>query len=54
MRPRAWHPPVEPSAAEQNVIKLIKLIKRAKLFVFLRLYRHELFDEAFQAELAGM
>jgi len=42
---------LELSPAEQNVIKLIK---RAKLFVFLRLHRHELFDEAFQAELAGM
>ncbi|WP_433515762.1 IS1182 family transposase [Nonomuraea sp. CA-143628] len=51
MRPRAWHPPVELSAAEQSIIKRIK---RAKLFIFLRLYRHELFDAAFQEELAGM
>jgi transposase len=27
-------------------------VRRAKLFVFLRLHRHELFDEPFQAELA--
>ena len=27
-------------------------IRRAKLFVFLRQYRHEIFDEVFQAELA--
>jgi transposase len=40
---------VEPSPAEQAVIKAVR---RAKLFVFLRLHRHELFDEEFQAELA--
>jgi predicted MFS family arabinose efflux permease len=44
MRPVAWRPP-----AEQVVIKAVR---RAKLFVFLRLHRHELFDEEFQAELA--
>lgn len=49
MRPGAWCPPVEPSAAEQAVIKAVR---RAKLFVFLRQHRHELFDEEFQAELA--
>jgi hypothetical protein len=50
MRPVAWRPPVEPSPAEQAVIKVVR---RGKLFVFLRLHRHELFDEEFQAELAG-
>jgi restriction system protein len=45
-----WRPPAEPSPAEQTVIKAVR---RAKLFVFLRLYRHELFSEQFQAELAG-
>ena len=49
MRPVVWWPPVEPSAAEQAVIKAVL---RARLFVFLRLHRHELFDERFQAELA--
>ncbi len=49
MRPDVWRPPVEPSPAEQAVIKAVR---RARLFVFLRLHRHELFDEAFQAELA--
>lgn len=49
MRPDVWQPPVEPSAAEQRVMKAVR---RAKLFVFLRRHRHELFDEAFQAELA--
>lgn len=51
MRPGVWAPPVEPSAAEQTVMRLVR---RAKLFVFLRRYRHELFDEAFQTELAGV
>jgi len=40
---------VEPSPAEEAVIKAVR---RAKLFVFLRLHRRELFDERFQAELA--
>jgi hypothetical protein len=51
MRPGPWLPPVEPSEAEQAVIRLVK---RAKLFVFLRRWRHVLFDEAFQSELAGL
>jgi len=50
MRPGLWSPPVTPSPAEQAVIKAVR---RAKLFVFLRRHRHELFDEAFQAELAA-
>jgi len=49
VRPVVWRPPVEPSPAEQAVIRAVR---RAKLFVFLRLHRHELFDEGFQAELA--
>jgi Transposase DDE domain/Transposase domain (DUF772) len=50
VRPGVWCPPVEPSPAEQAVIKAVR---RAKLFVFLRQRRHELFDGQFQAELAG-
>jgi len=49
MRPELWRPPVAPSAAEQAVVKAVR---RAKLFVFLREHRHELFDQQFQAELA--
>jgi Transposase DDE domain/Transposase domain (DUF772) len=49
MRPPLWHPPVELSAAEQAVAARVR---RAKLFVFLRRVRHELFSDAFQAELA--
>ena len=51
MRPSFWHPPVEPSSLEQMIILRIK---RAKLFVFLRYHRHELFDDAFQEELATL
>jgi len=50
MRPPVWRPPIEPSLAEQTVMRLVR---RAKLFVFLREHRHELFDEGFQAELAA-
>jgi hypothetical protein len=49
MRPALWHPPVTPSAAEQTIIKRIR---RAKLFVFLREHRDELFNDTFQEELA--
>lgn len=48
MRPGLWHPPVEPSPAEKAVMRRVK---RAKLFVFLRERRHEIFDERFQEEL---
>jgi hypothetical protein len=51
MRPSLWHPPVELSCTEQTIINHIK---RAKLFVFLRHHRHELFDDAFQGELAAL
>ncbi len=50
MRPVVWRPPVEPSPAEQAVIRAVR---RARLFVFLREHRHELFDEEFQARLAA-
>jgi hypothetical protein len=51
VRPGVWQPPVECSRLEREVIKRVK---RAKLFVWLREHRHELFDADFQAELAGM
>jgi transposase len=44
-----WQPPVACSRLEGEVIKRIK---RARLFVWLRQHRHELFDEDLQAELA--
>lgn len=51
MRPAQWEPPVELSATEQVIVKRIR---RAKLFIFLREHRHEVFDTAFQEELANL
>lgn len=51
MRPAQWQPPIVPSAAEAAIMKRIR---RAKLFVFLREQRHELFSETLQAELATL
>ena len=51
MQPRFWQPLVELSAKEEQVVKRIR---KAKLFVFLRKYRHKIFDEAFQQELATL
>jgi hypothetical protein len=48
MRPPLWHPPVELSTAEHA---LIKRIRRATLFVFLRQHRHTLFADPVQQEL---
>jgi transposase len=48
MRPPLWHPPVELSPAEHTILKRIR---RAKLFVFLRQHRHTLFADPFQQEL---
>ena len=50
MRPGVWAPPVALSAAERPILTRIR---RAKLFVFLRLWRHQLFTPEFQAELAA-
>ena len=51
MRPPLWHPSIELSTAEQAIIKRIR---RAKLFVFLRQHRHTLFSDPFQEELATL
>lgn len=48
MRPPLWHPPVELSTAEHAIIKRIR---RAKLFVFLRQHRHTLFADPLQQAL---
>src|SRR5919205_3506656 len=48
MRPPLWHPPVDLSPAEHTILKRIR---RAKLFVFLRQHRHTLFADPFQQEL---
>jgi hypothetical protein len=42
---------MEPTPEERAVMKLVK---RAKLFVFLREQRHEIFDEEFQKELGAI
>jgi transposase len=34
--------------------QILKRIRKAKLFIFLRQHRHELLDEQFQRELAGL
>ena len=51
MRPPPWSPPVELLPVEQAIVKRIR---RAKLFVFLRERRHELFDDGFQEELGRL
>jgi len=51
MRPSLWQPPVELSPAEATIVRRVR---RAKLFVFLRQERHRIFDAAFQEELATM
>src|SRR5216684_1384809 len=47
-----WNPPVAPTRQEQWLLKRLHRVR--KLLGFLRLHRHELFDEAFQDELASM
>jgi hypothetical protein len=51
MRPQVWRPAVQLSTAEAGIVKRVR---RAKLFVTLRLRRHELFDEGLQAQLAEL
>ena len=51
MRPRSWQPPVALNPAEAMIVRRVR---RAKLFVFLREQRHALFDTAYQEELASM
>jgi hypothetical protein len=45
-----WNPPKELTRREQRMLKR----RTKKLFGFLREHRHELFDDAFQKELASM
>jgi hypothetical protein len=47
-----WTFPVEPSRLESLIIR--RLQRNGRLFAFLRKHRHELFDAAFQDELASM
>ncbi len=47
-----WTPPVAPTRQEQFILKRLGRVR--KLLGFLRLHRHELFDDALQDELAAM
>ena len=47
-----WTPPVAPTRQEQFILKRLDRVR--KLLGFLRVHRHELFDDAFQDELAAM
>jgi hypothetical protein len=47
-----WKPTLELSPREQRLLKLAG--RSRKLFVFLRVHRHELFDDVFQEELESM
>lgn len=46
-----WSPPVALSSVEERIVSRCK---KAKLYVLLRQFRHELFDDSFQAELMAM
>lgn len=47
-----WTPPVAPTRQEQFILKRLGRVR--KLLGFLRLHRHELFDDGMQDELAAM
>src|ERR1700686_558438 len=47
-----WNPPVAPTRREEFLLKRLGRVR--KLFGFLRVHRHELFNDAFQEELASM
>lgn len=49
--PERWTPPVETTPAED---KLLKLLKKQKLWVFLRRHRHELIDDEVREKLGQM
>ncbi len=51
MQPPSWQPAVALSEQEEHIVKRVR---KAKLFVFLRQHRHELFNEAFQQELTNL
>jgi hypothetical protein len=51
MRPAPWQPAEALSSAEETIVRRIR---RAKLFIFLRRQRHLIFDAAFQEELATL
>jgi len=52
MAMKRWQPSTTVTRQEQFLMK--RLTRTRKLFAFLRMHRHELFDDAFQAELEAM
>jgi len=52
MKIARWKPPVVPTRQEQFLLERLDRVR--KLLGFLRVHRHELFDEPFQEELASM
>jgi len=52
MESTRWTFPVKESRLETLIMR--RLTRTGRLFAFLRKHRHELFDEAFQSELASM
>jgi hypothetical protein len=52
MAMKRWHPSTTVTRQEQFLMK--RLTRTRKLFAFLRVHRHELFDDAFQEELESM
>lgn len=47
-----WAPPIRLTPRDERLVKLAA--RSRKLFGFLRTHRHEIFNEAFQEQLAGM
>jgi hypothetical protein len=47
-----WNPPIEITKPEERIMR--RLTRHGKLFAFLRLQRHALFDDTFEAELIAM
>lgn len=47
-----WNPPQTPTRQEQFILR--RLTRNGKLYAFLRLHRHEIFDDSFQTELESM
>lgn len=48
IQPSFWQPPVELSEQEEQVVKRVR---KARLFVFLRQHRHELLDETLRRDV---
>lgn len=51
MQPTMWKPCVAPNSQEEQIVNKIR---KAKLFVFLRQHRHEVFDKALTCREASL